>query len=225
MLRFVVSAGLCILVSAGLVVAQQTHGASSKVVQHKRISKRHHTPKTEASAPTRVDVYNGANTQTQVFNEQPANRAKKSANPAPAMTRVDVINGSVKQMQVFSPEPASGAPSEKSSRQTRTHTQRNVAEANFSDVEIFNGTTKQRRVFKGDARVTDETSTAHRTASPVVVGIAATGAGAREKRAPRVVTGIESGQSAARQQSAEPVAVGLSPPPPKRPPYVPVPEQ
>ena len=227
MLRFVVSVGLYLMLLPGGVVAQQgqtknisSASANSKVVVHHRhVAKRHHRKKA-TPAPMRVDVYNGSTTQTQVFNDQPVSRSKKNGKAAPAVTRVDVINGSVKQMQVFNAEPIGGA----NSKTKHKHSQRNVAQANFSDVEIFNGTTKQRRVFRQEQTPAREPAAPARpNNAPVVVGIAATGTEARAENASSdVVTSVESGRPVA---TPTPVAVGISPAPAKRPAYVPAPEQ
>lgn len=219
MLRIVVTAGLVLLLSSSALAVQPVHLSRANTAHHKRISKRHHKRKAKAApVQTRVDVYNGSKAQTQVFNEEPVSRTRKNGRPAPAMTRVDVINGSEKQMQVFRPEPIPVAPAAKPAGKSRS--QRNVAEANVSDVEIFNGTTKQRRIFKGDGAASGQVPTQSNRV-PVVVGIAATGAEPAERNAQRVVTGIESGKPVA----ADPVAVGVSPSPARRPAYVPAPEQ
>lgn len=218
MLRFVISAGLCFVLSLSVIASEPTHAADSTHVQPKRVATHHRLGTLNtASAQTRVDVYNGSKAQTQVFDAEPAPGTKKNTKPAPALTRVDVINGSKKQMQTFSVEPATSPVS-------KGRAQRNVAEARLSDVEIFNGTTKQRRVFKTDGGGQSVPAPVHRNTSPVVVGIATSGAGPKEKSGSGVVTGIDSGRSAPTQ-SAVPVAVGVAPQPPKRPPYIPAPEQ
>jgi hypothetical protein len=171
-----------------------------------------------------VEVYNGSNAQTQFFNEQPVSRTGKSAKAAPAPTRVDVINGSVKQMQVFADQSPS-ANSRPAHKRPRERSQRNIAQAAVSDVEIFNGTTKQRRVFKESPDAAKGAAAPHRMSAPVVVGITATGSLPNQRAAPLVVTGIQSGETDGTSKTIPPVAVGISPAPPKRPPYLAAPTQ
>jgi hypothetical protein len=133
------------------------------------------------------------------------------------MTRVDVYNGTSKQMQVFTAEPPAGATVAKSASKKRPHSQRNMtAVTPVSDVEIFNGTTKERRIF---SEAPDET-TGRRNKQPVVVGISSSVYEAKGSNAPRVVTAIVTSGSE-NEGNAQPV-VGVSPLPPKRPPYHPM---
>lgn len=224
LLRFGVSAGLLLMLAAGAAVAQQAHPGTAKPVQHHRVRARrhHHRRKATAAAQVRVEVYNGSKTQTQVFDDASAARARHAKSDA-SLTRVDVINGSQKQMQVFNAEQALGAHA--AGKRSRGRSQRNVAEANYSDVEIFNGTTKQRRVFmhEGSSSAGKAPTLAQPGTAPVVVGIAATGAEPRETNAPRVVTGITSGSSASTDR-AEPGPARVSPLPARRPEYVPAPQ-
>ncbi len=226
MLRSVIKTGLFLVLLAGVATAQQAASHDTKVIHHHRHAKHHHAHQASVAAQTRVDVYNGSNTQTQIFNDEPVSQSKgnarPNAKPGPAVTRVDVINGSVKQMQVFNAEPAPGSAKAKTSG---SHAQRNVAEANLSDVEIFNGTTKQRKVFRQeDSAAGGAAAQARKNGAPVVVGVATSGSETKEKTAPKVVTGIDSGPGVSKEGSNAPVAVGVSPAPPKRPTYVPGPQ-
>jgi hypothetical protein len=133
------------------------------------------------------------------------------------MTRVDVYNGTSKQMQVFTAEPPAGATVAKSAGKKRPHSQRNMtAVTPVSDVEIFNGTTKERRIF---SEAPDET-TGSRNKQPVVVGISSSVYEGKGSNAPRVVTAIVTSGSE-NEGNTQPV-VGVSPLPPKRPPYHPM---
>jgi cytochrome c biogenesis protein ResB len=219
MLRIVCCAVVAMVLSLSALATQSKSAVPAKsVAHHTRVARRHHHHrKAKAVPPTRVEVYNGSKTQTQVFTNEPAKLTRKSARPTPAITRVDVINGSDKQMQVFRAEPELGAQSAKTSR--KSHSQRNIAQTNIADVEILNGTTKQRRIFKDDG-VVNSSVPAQPGATPVVVGIASTGAASAQRGAPPVVTGMESGTHSATTGPA----VGVAPSPGKRPPYTPAPK-
>ncbi len=133
------------------------------------------------------------------------------------MTRVDVYNGTSKQMQLFAADPPTGVNVAKASGKKTRHSQRNMTAATpVSDVEIFNGTTKERRIF---SEAPDET-TGRRNKQPVVVGISSSVYEAKGSNAPRVVTAIVTSGSE-NEGNTQPV-VGVSPLPPKRPPYHPM---
>jgi hypothetical protein len=210
MLRSVISSGFALLLVSGTFAISESHNSGL----HRKHHRRHTAHHAQAQpAPTRVDVYNGATAQTQVFNAQPM---KPGSKQTPAMTRVDVYNGSSKQMQVFSPEPAPRA----ASVNAKHGAQRNIAAAHpVPEVEILNGTTKQRRIFSGTANEMNAPTPLHRNSQPVVLGISSSGSDSRTKNASPVVTGIDSGSPT----SAGPVSTGVSPAPPKRPPYRPAP--
>jgi hypothetical protein len=215
MVPSLVSFGLaCLLVSG--TPAQQTPGPTIHTSAHtKTVKRRASATKAEPEPPTRVEVFNGSASQLQVFNAQsPANAASRGATSVPMMTRVDVYNGSSRQMQVFSAEPSVIANDAKSSRKNARRSQRNVAATTpVSDVEIFNGTAKERRIF---SEAPDETS-GRRNRQPVVVGISSSVSEAKGSNAPRVVTAVVTSGSE-DVGNAQPV-VGVSPLPPKRPPY------
>jgi hypothetical protein len=215
MLRFLIRSGFVLLLISGTFSIQQVHGAGSQTSMHKKSVKKHSGSAEAQPAPTRVEVYNGATAQTQVFNPQLPLREGQGEGQGPSITRVDVYNGSSKQMQVFHEEPAQDANSSRPSR--RKHgAQTNIAAAHpVPEVEILNGTTKQRKLFNGPNELNAPPS--HRKEQPVVVGIASSGS---ETKAPPVVTGIESG-SGQDGKITPPIAVGVSPAPPKRPPYTP----
>jgi hypothetical protein len=219
MLPSLLSFGLACLLVSGPPAAQQTPSQTPHKSSHNKSAKhRSSAGKPDAEPPTRVEVFNGSRSQTQVFNAQPpANAARRGAHPVPAMTRVDVYNGTSKQMQIFSAEPSAGAKTAKSSRGKASRSQRNtVAMAPVSDVEIFNGTTKERRIF---SEAPNETS-GGRNRQPVVVGISSSASEAKGNNAPRVVTAIVTNGSG-DGGNPQPVT-GVSPLPPKRPPYHPM---
>jgi hypothetical protein len=217
MLPSLLSFGLTCLLVSGPPAAPQTPSQTPHTSAHSKSAKhRSSARKPDAEPPTRVEVFNGSRSQTQVFNAQPpANAVRRGGHAGPAMTRVDVYNGTSKQMQIFSAEPSANSNIAKSSRKTGRRSQRNVATVHpVSDVEIFNGTTKERRIF---SEAPDETS-GGRNRQPVVVGISSSEA--KGNNAPRVVTAIVTNGSEDGGNS-QPVT-GVSPLPPKRPPYHPM---
>ena len=219
MLRSLLSFALAFLFVSGPAAAQQPSSQAPHTSAHKKSVKgRSSHAKPEAEPPTRVEVFNGSTSQMQVFNTQsPANAARRGVNPGPAMTRVDVYNGTSKQMQIFSAEPPAGAKTAKSAQRKAPGSQRNaVAMAPVSDVEIFNGTTKERRIF---SEAPDEAS-GLRNRQPVVIGISSSVSEEKGKNTPRVVTAIVTSGSG-DERNSQPVT-GVSPLPPKRPPYHPM---
>jgi hypothetical protein len=219
MLPSLVSFGLACLLVSTTPAAQQTPGPTIHSSAHKKtVKRRTSATKPEPEPPTRVEVFNGSASQLQVFNAQPsANPTRGGVNQGPAMTRVDVYNGTSKQMQFFSAEPPAGADVAKSLGKKNPHSLRNMtAVTPVSDVEIFNGTTKERRIF---SQAPDE-MTGHRNKQPVVVGISSSVYEAKASNAPRVVTAIVTSGSE-NEGNPQPV-VGVSPLPPKRPPYRPM---
>lgn len=217
MLRSLAVSGFAILLLSGALFAEQEH-AGSQSSHHKKTTRRHATTAQAQPSPTRVDVYNGATAQTQMFNAQ---LAPSHGAQAPLMHRVDVYNGSSKQMQVFSTDSAAGA----NSSHGKHGPQRNEAAAHpVSDVQIFNGTTRERRVFNIPSGEPSQLELSRQNRHSVVVGITSGGSGFKGQSAQPVVTGIASSGSGRVGNSSGPV-VGSSPLPPKRPPYSPAPRQ
>jgi hypothetical protein len=219
MLPSLITFGLACLIGSGTAASQPTPNQTPHTTAHKKIVKKRATvAKPEAELPARVEVFNGSASQMQVFNAQPpANATRRGVKQGPAMTRVDVYNGTSKQMQIFSAEPSASAKIAKSSHRRARRSQSNaVASTPVSDVEIFNGTTKERRIF---SEAPDEAS-GRRNRQPVVVGISSNVSEAKGNNAPRVVTAIVTSGSG-DAGNPQPVT-GVSPLPPKRPPYHPM---
>lgn len=218
MVRSLVSSAFATLLMSSVPFAELAYGGTQPS-HHKTTTNRHTAGSAPAqSKPTRVDIYNGASTQTQMFNPQSA--AGRSAQ-APWMHRVDVYNGSSKQMQVFSAEAATGA----NSSHGKHGPQRNLAAAHpVSDVQIFNGTMRERRVFNISPGESGQPEPLRQNRHPVVVGITSGEPGSNGQSAQPVVTGITSSGSGREGNSSGPV-IGTSPSPPKRPPYSPAPRQ
>ena len=209
MLSSLAKSGLVFLLATNLLAAQQAPHTKTKRRHHPRSAKTAQA----APVPTKVEVHNGAMTQTQVFDAEPPASRKST----PGATRVDVINGAQKQMQVFDTAPAA----KPSKRGSKSGGQPAMASAEpVSGVDIFNGSTRERRVFDG----TMEDVSGRASRQRVVVGITANGGESKRVGASQVVTGVAASGSAAGKE-VQPVTVGVSPRPPKRPPYHPTPEQ
>jgi hypothetical protein len=209
-----IGSGVAFLVVSGAFFAQVACANSQTSANHKGRKPYHPEQSAVGASRDANDVANAA-TDRRMLMAQPTGADFDVAKAANGETRVLVLNGDQRTTQVFpSAVPSDDRPSKTAhKRALKGASAKQLASASdATEVEIINGTQREKRLVSGPALLT--TSTAQGHVRPVVIGVSEWGSRNAQGKVQPVVVGIDEGNT---QQAANamPVVIGITAPKPE----------
>jgi hypothetical protein len=209
-----IGSGVAFLVVSGAFFAHLACATSQPSANHK-VRKPYHSEQGAAAASSDANDVANAATDRRMLMAQPTGADFDVAQSANGETRVLVLNGDQRTTQVFRSEEPNDESLSKAAhkRAVKGASAKQMASASdATEVEIINGTQREKRLVSGPALLTSSSAQGH--LRPVVIGVSEWGSRNAQGKVQPVVVGIEEGDT---QQAANamPVVIGITAPKPE----------